>query len=292
MGQSAPLQWWEVIVGILSLPTSFLAMIYMYLQIKKTQLEIQKTKLENLEKEKKLNRGKKKPSNISIKSSSKSKSALHKILLDIESVENKVNNLILEILRPLNFSQKNGTTGINSQRTLGSIIEFFLFLSFVIADASLIVQNLAIFFPSTTIPSFLTNTTTPLLVSTVGTSLALGLMIADLLELTNLTSWVNLRSKKKPFLAVMLLTLVFSIVLSVLIALTRYDLLTVKSSGILIASSLAQNLITIPLFVTTALLFDSLQGMIVIIALFVVLLRLPITIIRKIIAKIIYYVID
>lgn len=292
MGQSAPQQWWEVIVGILSIPTSFFAMVFLYLQIQKIQLEIQKTKLENLEKERKLYRGKKKPSKVSSKSDTKSKSILHKIFLDIESTENRITNLILKILSPFNTSKNNDVARINGQRVFGSIIELFLLLPFLYADASLMAQNLTALFPSTTIPLFLTDITIPLLVSTFGTSLALGLMIADLLELTNLTSWVDLRSKKKPFLAIMLSTLIFSMFLSVLIALTRYNLLAVNSPVIVTASSLAKNLITIPLFVTTALLFNATQGLFTIVAFIIFLLRLPITLIRKVIAKIIYYVTD
>jgi len=51
MGQSTPHQWWEIIVGILSIPAAIIGLFYTFVLIKKTLLEARKTKLEILEKE-------------------------------------------------------------------------------------------------------------------------------------------------------------------------------------------------------------------------------------------------
>jgi hypothetical protein len=297
MGQTAPPQWWEIIVGILAIPSTIFAIISSWYVIQKAILEKQKIKLETrklelevLEKEQKLrNKGKlsDKPT-----SDNKLKSALGKVLLDIQVGENRITNLLMELLSPFKtYQQQKSTASINSQRVMGSLVELFFLLLFLYTDLN---QSANTFAPllSAPIPPFLTNITIPLLISSAGTSIVLGLMIGDLLGLTNLTSWADFRERRKPFLAIILATLVISVVLSALLAIGRLDLIKNSPSSILVLTSLAESIFIIPMLITTSFLFNGVKGILVILAGPIVLLRLPITVFRKFIARIIYYVSD
>lgn len=294
MGQATPPQWWEIIAGILSIPATIIGVAYSYMLIQKTRLEVQKTRLEILEMEKKI-RGKKKTQIISSeKASSSKKSPIQKILLDIQAGENHLTNILLDVLSPFKtFQQDKSTVSINGQRILGAVIEFIFLLLFLYTDLSQGVQTLAILFPTTSIPPYLTDITIPLFISSAGTAMILGIMLGDLLGVTNLTSWADLRERKKPFLVVILTTLVTSVLLSSLIGMYRVNLFVDSSpnfqSAISVAASFAQSLIILPILVTTFLLMNAVQGVFIVIALFLVILRLPLTLFRKFVSKIIYY---
>lgn len=292
MGQTTPPQWWDIIAQILTIPATIVGLVYSITLIQKTKLENQKTRLEILGLEKKLHGKKKSPSNSSLinkpSTNPKSKSVLQKILLDVQIGENRITDVLMELLSPFKTMQQEK---INSQRVVGSVIELGFLVIFLYADASLLAHNLSILFP-TEIPSFLTNTVMPFMIASVGTSMALGLMIGDLTGLTNFTSWAELRERKRTFLAIMYTTFAIGVVFSTLAVLLMLDTVVIHSQFFLIATSLAKSLIIIPALITTALLFNAVQGILVILAIPLILLRFPITIFRKIIAKTIYYVSD
>lgn len=296
MGQPVPPQWWEVIVGILAIPATAIGLIYSWILIQKTTLEAQKIKLEILEIENKLRATKEPSSNLllfpnKVLKDSKSKSALQKFLLDIRDSENRITNFLMILLRPFKIiQQEKSNISISGQRIVGSVVELFFLFLFLYADISINAQNLIILFPAT-IPSFLPNTNMPLLIGSVGTPVVLGVMIGDLTGLTNLTSWADLRKRKKAktFLSIMLVTLVTNVLLSSYLVVYRLNLLVNIPQSIVLLASLAQSLIILPMLITTALLFNGTQGFLVLLALPLISLRLLLTILRKFIAKMIYY---
>ena len=303
MGQPAPPQWWEIIVGIISVPASIVGLVYSIILIQKTRLETQKTRLEILEIENKRRNKKKIPNkkSVSTKTSSdqRSKSVLQKILLDVQDSENRITTSLFKLLSPFTiFQAENSSTNINGQRVVGAIIELILLLLFYYADTSLGFQNFSILFSPflTTIPPIFQNALIPLVISSVGTTFTLGLMIGDLSGITSFTSWTNLRERKKPFLTIMLATLIVNVFLSSSSAIYQLNLIANSpqyfQSAIAIIGSLAQSLIIVPMLITTAFLFNGFQGFLVILALPLFLLRLPVTVFRKFITKIIYYASD
>ena len=301
MGQTSPPQWWEIIVGILSIPATIFGVISSFYVVQKATLEKEKLKLETrklelevLEKEKKL-RSKGKLSEKPV-SSNKLKSALEKVLLDIQAIENYITNFLKELMRPFRiYERQSSTVSINSQRVIGSLVELFFLVLFLYTDLNQSANNLSLLIP-TPIPPIFTNLTIPLFISSVGTTIVLSLIMSDLLGLTNLTSWADLQKMKKPFLATVLATLVISVALSSLLAIRRLNLIgnfpPSTQSSILLAASLGESLFIIPTLITTSFLINGLQGILVLSTVPIILLRLPVTIVRKSIAKLIYYVSD
>lgn len=299
MGQSNPSHWWEVITGILAIPATIFGIISSFhiAQMKKMEkqkllLENRKLELEILEKEKKLgNKGKSSEKPVK---DSKFRSTAGKVLLDVQSVENGITNFLLELMKPFRtYGKDKSTTGISSQRVLGSLVELLLLFLFLYADLVQSANTLAYLFP-TPIPPFLTNLVIPLVISSAGTSMVLGVIMGDLLEITNLTSWADLREKRKPFLPIILFTLILSILFSVVLSLSRLDIVQIQNTSPIVSviTSLADGLYIIPTLITTSFLFNGVQGILVLLAFPIVLLRIPITILRKAITKIVYYASD
>jgi hypothetical protein len=299
MGQTSPPQWWEIIVGILSIPATLFGIISSFyvvqkatLEKEKLRLETRKLELEVLEKEKKLrSKGKisEKP-----KRDGKFRSTTEKVLLDIQSVENGITNFLMELLKPFRtYEQDKSTTSIRIQRVVGSLVELLLLLLFLYADLVQSVNTLVYIFPAD-VPPFLRNLVLPLVISSAGTSMVLGVIMGDLLEITNFTSWADLRERRKPFLPIILFTLILSILFSVVLSLSRLDIIQVQNSSPIFSAitSLADGLFIIPTLITTSFLFNGTQGILVLLALPIFILRLPITILRKVVARIVYYVSD
>lgn len=302
MGQSNPSQWWDIVSGILTIPNTILGMIAMYFVIQKTifekpknVLEQEKLKLEKrileldiLERESKLRR--KRKLNEPVKDN-KSKSALEKILLDIETGEKRITYFLTQVLSPFStVDQQKSTVSINKQRVVGSLIELFFLLLFIYTDLNQSANTLAFLIPIS-VPPFLTNLAIPLFISTAGT-FVLGLMMGDLLGLTNLTSWADLREKRQPFLTIIFVTIIINLILSALLAIRRLSVIQNISPSILAITSLADSLFIIPSLITTSLLFNGIQGLLVILAFPIFVLRLPVIVLRKIVARFVYYVSD
>lgn len=306
MGQFVLPTWLELIGYIFSTISTFLGLFASIYLIQKAKLENQKTRLENqkikletrklelevLEKESKVKGKKKSPQkSISEVSPSNKNSAITKILGDIQSGENRLTDYIFMILTPF----KEDSANVNYQRVAGSVIELGFLLLFLYADASFGAQNLALLFP-TDFPDFFKSTALPLVISSVGTTFILGIMIGDLSGLTSLTFWSNFREKKNPYLAIMLITLIVNILLSLLIAIYQTNLIVLLPenihSSILPFGFLGQSLIITPMLVTTAFLFNALYGLLTIGASLVFILRIPVTLTRKVVVKIKYYFYD
>lgn len=299
MGQSNPSHWWEVITGILAIPATIFGIISSFhiAQMKKMEkqkllLENRKLELEILEKEKKFS-GKRKTSEKPVKDN-KFKSVLEKILLDIQAGENSITNLLMELMKPFRTYEKDKlTASISSQRVVGSLVELLLLLIFLYADLVQSANTLAYLFPAP-IPPFLTNLVLPLVISSAGTSMVLGVIMGDLLGITNLTSWADLRERRKSFLPIILFTLILSILFSVVLSLSRLDIIQIQNSSpiISVVTSLVDGLYIIPTLITTSFLFNGIQGILALLALSIFILRIPVTIFRKVISRIVYYVSD
>lgn len=302
MGQSNPSQWWDVVSGILTIPNTILGMIAMYFVIQKTIfekpkniLEQEKLRLEKrileldiLERESKLRR--KRKLNEPVKDN-RLKSVLEKILLDIEMGEKRITHFLMQVLSPFSIiEQQKPEVSINKQRVVGSLIELFFLLLFIYTDLNQSANTLAVLIPIS-VPPFLTNLAIPLFISTAGT-FVLGLMMGDLLGVTNLTSWADLREKRQPFLTIIFVTIIINLILSALLAIRRLSVIQNVSPSILAVTSLADSLFIIPSLITTSLLFNGIQGMLVLLALPIFVLRLPITVLRKIVTRFVYYVSD
>lgn len=287
----------EIVGYIISAISTFIGIFLSFYLIQKAKLENQKIRLETkklelevLEKEKKL-RGKRKLLEVP-KSDNKLKSVLGKVLLDIQAREQKYTDFLMGVMRPFKIQQpQKSSATISSQRIIGSLIEFVFLCLFLYTGINQTFNTFPFLFPKP-IPPFLTNLAIPLFISSAGTSLVLGLIISDLLGFTNLTSWTNLRENRKFFLPIILATLIISVVLSSLLALSRLNLIQNSPPIIVVITSLADSLFIIPTLLTGSFLTNGMQGIIVLFALELVILRFPITILRKFLARIIYYVSD
>ncbi|KAF0209728.1 MAG: hypothetical protein FD178_3763, partial [Ignavibacteria bacterium] len=300
MGQTPLSQWWEIIVGILSIPATLFGIITSFnviqmkalekqklkLETRKLELETRKLEIEILEKEKKP-RSKPKFSEKTV-SDNKLRTALEKFLTDIQSGENSITNLLMKLMSPFKvYRQKESTVSINRQRVTGSLVELVFLLLFLYTDLNQSANTFAYVF-GTPVPPFLTNLLIPLVISSAGTSMVLGLIMGDLLGITNLTSWADLRESRKPFLPIILGTLILSVVLSALLSLNRLGIMQNSLPFISLISSLADSFFIIPTLITTSFLFNGIQGILVLLALPILLLRLPVTIFRKIVARFVY----
>jgi hypothetical protein len=299
MGQTTLPPWLEIVGFIFSIISTFIGIALSIYLIQKAKLENQKIRLETkkleleiLEKEAKL-RGKRLASKTT--SNNKVKSAFEKFLLDVQNVEDSLTIFLMKLMSPFKtYQQQNSIAIINRQRIAGTLIEFVLLLLLTYTDINLMVNNLALFYPTAIPPSpFLVNSTIPLSISYAGIILALGLKISDLRGLTSFTSAADLRQENKPFfLSIASATLIISVVLPILSAVNRLHLIQNSSLFVVLVSSLAESLFIIPLLTTTSLLYSGMIGILLILALPIILLRFPITIFRKIISRIIFYVSD
>jgi cellulose biosynthesis protein BcsQ len=161
------------------------------------------------------------------------------------------------------------------QRITGALIEFIALLFFLYADAAQGAYTYNLLFPSGAIPVFLNNITIPLVVSSAGTALILGIFIGDLLGLTHLSDWGKLEGKARGIVSVIVVSnLILAIGLSTLIALYRVDVLS-NSTTTSVFENLAlyaQSLIVIPLLITTSLLLRGAFGIFVVVGIVLYLL--------------------
>ena len=304
MGQTPLPQWWEIIVGILSIPATLFGIIQSYNIIQMKSLERKKIELENRKLELETRKleieilGKDKKPRSREKSAEKPinpnrlKTVLEKILTDIQTGESGITNLLMKLLSPFRvYKQKESTVSINGQRVVGSLVELVFLLLFLYTDLNQSANTLA-YVLGTPVPPFLTDLVLPLIISTAGTSMVLGLIMSDLLEITNVTSWVDLREKRSKFLPTIVATLILSMALSGLLSLNRLGLTQNSLPIISVIASLADSFFIIPSLITTAFLFNGIQGILVLLTLPVFILRIPVTIVRKIVARFVYYVSD
>lgn len=298
MEQASPDQWWDIIVSILSIPATIFGIISSFyiiqkatLEKKKLGLETRKLELEVMEKEKKL-RSKDNLSKKSV-SNNKLKSALNKVELDIQIIENKITNFLMKLMRPfISYKQQKPSVGINSQRVFGSLIELFFFCLFIYVDAIWVADTLS-FLDQTLFPPSVIKLVIPPVITLVGTIMGLGLIMGDLLGFTNFTSWADLREKRKPYLAIVLATLIISVVFSALLGIQRLNLIQNIPSSILDVTRVAESFIMTPVIITASLTAEGgIKGILILLALPFFLLRISVTILRKIVARFAYYVSD
>ncbi len=297
MGQTTLPPWLEIVGFIFSTISTFIGVVLSIYLIQKARLENQKIRLETrklelevLEKEAKLRDKKRLVSKTT--SSNKVKSVFEKFLLDFQNVEDSLTNFLMKLMSPFKaYQQQNSIAVINRQRIAGTLIEFVLLLLLTYTDINLIVNKLAFLYP-TAIPPFLVNSTTPLFMSYAGIIIASVIKISDLRGLTSLTSAADLRQEiKTVFLSIASANLIISVVLSALLAVYRLNL--IQNSPLFVVLVLfAEGLFVIPLLTTLSLLYSGMVGILLILALPIILLRFPITIFRKIISRIIFYVSD
>lgn len=159
------------------------------------------------------------------------------------------------------------------QQIIGALIGFVALLAFLYADAAQGAQTLSFLYPSGVIPDFLSNITIPVILASAGSALILGIFIGDILGLTHF----GLFTKNTPryFLWIISINLVFSILLSVIIALNRIGL-TGTDNLLTSATNIAQSIVILPMLITTTtLLFRGLYGVYVVLAAILSLLSIP-----------------
>lgn len=172
-------------------------------------------------------------------------------------------------------------------RIVGSMVIFGMLPLFIYADIAQGLNSLSTLLPGQVeIPEFLQELPIPIAISSVGSMLVLGMIMGDLLNLTDFVPWANLKGKKRTLLfVVVLLTLVMALGFSVLLSLNRWPHLypplpPVLAERLHSLASLSQSLVLIPLLITTLLLVRSFTGFFVIYLLAVTSLSLPIQLVR------------
>jgi len=158
------------------------------------------------------------------------------------------------------------------QQVIGALIGLLALLAFLYADAAQGAQTFALLFKGN-IPSFLNGIIVPLIISSAGSALILGLFIGDILGLTHL----GLFRKDTPiyFRWIIAGNLILSLILSTTIALARMELLNPESGGVRGFVNVAQSIVILPMLITTFLLFRGVSGIYVVISLIFSLLAIP-----------------
>lgn len=145
-----------------------------------------------------------------------------------------------------------------ASRAFGAVFFLAAAAAFLYADAAQGANNLSALFVDVTVPSPLRNLVVPLLVASAGTLLMLGVIMFELLGLTNFSIWSAVTGRlKSAAILYVLATAVTAVVLSVMIALVRY------SEDYRTAADFGQSAILAPLLMTTFLLFWGVYGLLV-----------------------------
>ena len=174
------------------------------------------------------------------------------------------------------FNSKPGNR-YAGQKIIGALLELVILLAFLWADAAQGAQTLSVLFPTASIPQFLNNIIVPLIVASAGTAFVLGTFIGDVLHLTHLGVWGNLKGNpKKVFLFIIITILIVTITLSASIALYRADILgAVETQRFKMISVYSQSLVIIPMLITTALLLHGVFGLFVVLSIAIRLVAIP-----------------
>ena len=150
-------------------------------------------------------------------------------------------------------------------RITGDLMQLLFLTLFLYADLSLSFNNLSVTFPGIRVPEFFSSITFPILVSSIGSSIVLGMIVGDLLGLTYFTEWNRVEGgARKIVWAIVLTTLIVSITFSAMIALGRVSVFINVSNQYYMLSVVAQSLSVIPLLLTTALLYRGAFGLLII----------------------------
>ncbi len=162
------------------------------------------------------------------------------------------------------------------QKVIGALLEFVALSAFLYADSAQAAQTFSLFYPGQQIPDLLNNIVVPLIVASAGTAFILGIFIGDVLQLTHFGSWGKLNDKqRKTFLRVVISNLVFSITLAGVVAFYKTDILGVENETVRTIAIYAQNLIIVPMLITTTLLLRGAFGLFVIVSIALWLLAIP-----------------
>jgi hypothetical protein len=162
-------------------------------------------------------------------------------------------------------------------QVLGHLMLLAYLPLFAFADVGQGANTLVTLFPGEIIPEALRNIMVPLLVASVGSAVALSMMLGDLVGITHFSAFGTVRGWGRAILiAVVLLTFMFVASCSVALALNRSrDLINlVQEAQLPLVTSVliyrwaafAQSLVIIPLLITTFLLFRSIVGLLIVYA--------------------------
>jgi hypothetical protein len=166
-------------------------------------------------------------------------------------------------------------------RVLGSFINVMALVMFLYADTAQAANNMVTLITTESIPGPLRNVMIPLLISSAGTTLILGMMLGDFMGVTHFDIWGEVKGKRRVFLVgVVILNLLMTISCAMLLSLNRFKMLTNGdamtrlpdglSASIHQLAALSQSLVIIPLLITTTMLF---RGFVGVVALYAVVVR-------------------
>lgn len=221
-----------------------------------------------------------------------------------ESVKKVVDDLLTEIESGLSLAQEKTKEWANNflqqvtgkhdeykgQKVLGAIIELILLIAFFYADASQGVNNLSVLLGiQESIPDWLKNIIIPIVVSSAGTVFIVGMFIGDILKATHLSYWEDLEEKpRRIYLRLLIVMLILAVLLNTAIALSRIRVLETTVTWVTPLGNWAQSLLLIPLLIATFLLFRGVFGFFVLLAIFLNIFYVVLSIVKysiKIIMK-------
>lgn len=255
MGQSAQPQWWEIVIGILTIPTLIIGLYYSYVSIKKTLLEVQKTKLEIIEKEKKLFGKNSLPSKDS----------------DKPKANPLFDNIIHFLLSPFLSEYYEGINK-SFQKIFGVIVEFIFLCGFLFAAISLFAGYYSVLYPSIKIPSVFQSFLLPLLISSVGLTGYLAILLSDIVGSTNILGReFKRKNERNLYLFAVLTTLFFQVIFSIMIAASRFPIMLPYSDTI---TQIGLNLIVVPLLMSMLFAFRGILAIAVFLAVIVYTLKI------------------
>lgn len=165
-------------------------------------------------------------------------------------------------------------------RIIGSSTELIVAVLFLYTDAALAASALVTVEPALEVPTFLGDLVIPLIMSSAGTVFMMGMILGDFMGLTHFSIWREVRGKlRMALITIVVINLLVTITCSFLLSLNRFPVLVASSEAarlpsevsadILRLAALSQSIITIPLLVTTVLMFRALTGLAPLLALVV-----------------------
>jgi hypothetical protein len=161
-------------------------------------------------------------------------------------------------------------------RMFGYLFQMIILGLFVYADLIQMINNLAPQFPGSlsTIPSWLGNLPLSLLMSSVGTAIAAGLILADFGEVTYFGRWNSIKndSLRKVVYGLTWFSFIFVLIIDTVLAVSRIvempNIVRVLpqqfSTYLIVAAGLASNLAVIPMIIITLLFFGGFVGLVVV----------------------------
>lgn len=187
-----------------------------------------------------------------------------------KTIDDSINTHIKSILSTF------GAEGNRAWKVLGYLTQLILLIAFFIADIIQTLNSLAIYYPEeiAKISYILDYLPLPIAIvmASVGTALALGIIVSDFAGVTHFGDWGDLKGAYRIFIqALTYITLITAVGIAVIINLSKVVSIPDISASLSVElveaikfwAGVAQNVVIFPLYATTFLFFSGMKGIVV-----------------------------